>query len=56
MLATGQRIPIAINYSHLFDKKRKHNRVEIISDFPEENEAEVVSSLQVHLTIFVVLI
>ncbi|CAG0888513.1 unnamed protein product, partial [Darwinula stevensoni] len=47
MQLTGQSwIPMASAYSHLFNAKR--NRVEIISDFPHRDDAEVISSLQVH--------
>lgn len=38
--------PIVYNFNHLFTAKR--NRVELISDFPIGNEAEVISSLQIH--------
>lgn len=40
--------PIHLGYSfnHVFTAKR--NRVELISDFPVGNQAEVISSLQVH--------
>ena len=37
---------LAINYTQLFHAKR--NRVEIISDFPDGNDAEVLSSLRLH--------
>lgn len=40
-----QYIPVAGCADHVFTNTR--NRVEIISDFPEENEAEIISSLQV---------
>ena len=47
MQLTGQSwIPMASAYSHLFTAER--NRVEIISDFPHRDDAEVISSLQVH--------
>ena len=39
-------ISLATNYSHLFTSKR--NRIELISDWPSGNEAEVISSLHVH--------
>lgn len=39
-------MPGAIEYSRLFQNKR--NRIEFISDFPEENDAEVISSLEIH--------
>lgn len=43
-----QVIPIAAMYDHLFDLERKENRVEFVSDFPDGNDAEVVSALQVN--------
>lgn len=39
-------ISLATNFSHLFTSKR--NRVELISDWPAGNEAEVISALHVH--------
>lgn len=39
-------ISLATNFSHLFTSKR--NRIELISDWPSGNEAEVISSLHVH--------
>ncbi|KAK2709253.1 DDB1- and CUL4-associated factor 10-like [Artemia franciscana] len=39
-------IPFAMTSSHLFTAKR--NRVELITDFPVGNDAEVISSLQIH--------
>lgn len=47
MQMSQQMIPIAAMYDHLFDQKRKENRVEFVSDFPDGNDAEVVSALQV---------
>ena len=41
-------IPVASNFTHLFSSRRNVNRVEFISDFPDNDVAEVVSSLQVH--------
>uniref|UniRef100_A0A224XL80 Putative wd40 domain protein n=1 Tax=Panstrongylus lignarius TaxID=156445 RepID=A0A224XL80_9HEMI len=41
-------IPVAANFTHLFSKKRKKNRIEFLTDFPDGDDAEVVSSLQVH--------
>lgn len=41
-------IPVAANFTHLFSSKRKKNRIEFLTDFPEGDDAEVVSSLQVH--------
>jgi len=43
-----QFIPFAAKYDRVFSKTRKRNRVELVSDFPENNDAEVVSSLQVN--------
>ncbi|XP_077285698.1 DDB1- and CUL4-associated factor 10 homolog isoform X2 [Arctopsyche grandis] len=48
MQMTKQHLPIAAMYDHLFDSNRKRNRVEFISDFPKNNDAQVVSSLQIH--------
>ncbi|CAB0012685.1 unnamed protein product [Nesidiocoris tenuis] len=41
-------IPVAANFTHLFSKRRKKNRIEFLTDFPDGDDAEVVSSLQVH--------
>ena len=46
MQVSGKPIEMAINYTPLFHAKR--NRVEIITDFPDGNEAEVLSSLRLH--------
>jgi len=46
MQMSGKPIEMAVNYTHLFHAKR--NRVELISDFPEGNDAEVLSSLKLH--------
>lgn len=40
-----QFIPTAAKFDHVFSKNMKRNRVELVSDFP--NDAEVISSLQV---------
>lgn len=40
-----QFLPTAAEFDHVFSKKMKRNRVELVSDFP--NDAEVISSLQV---------
>lgn len=40
-----QFIPTAAKFDHMFSKNMKRNRVELVSDFP--NDAEVISSLQV---------
>ncbi|XP_013171034.1 PREDICTED: DDB1- and CUL4-associated factor 10 isoform X2 [Papilio xuthus] len=48
MQMSHQLIPIAAMYDHLFDEERRENRVELISDFPEGNDAKVVSALQIH--------
>lgn len=42
-------IPVAASYTHLFSPKRKTNRIEFVTDFPEGDDAEVVSSLQVRM-------
>lgn len=41
-----QFIPTAAKFDHVFSKNMKRNRVELVSDFP--NDAEVISSLQVY--------
>lgn len=45
-------IPVAATFTHLFNKKRKKNRIEFLTDFPDGDDAEVVSSLQVLLFFF----
>ncbi|EZA55512.1 DDB1- and CUL4-associated factor 10 [Ooceraea biroi] len=41
-------IPVAASFTHLFAHTRTHNRVEFLTDFPVGDDAEVISSLQVH--------
>ncbi|XP_015119258.1 DDB1- and CUL4-associated factor 10 [Diachasma alloeum] len=41
-------IPAAASFTHLFSQSRQHNRVEFLTDFPVGDDAEVISSLQVH--------
>ena len=41
-------IPVAADFTHLFSRQRKTNRVELVTDFPSGDDAEVVSSLQIH--------
>lgn len=48
MQVRRQYLPIAAKYDQLFSKTQKVNRVELVSDFPKGNDAEVVSSLQIH--------
>lgn len=48
MQVRKQYLPIASKYDHLFSRHQKTNRVELISDFPDGNNAEVISSLQIH--------
>lgn len=43
-----QMIPYAAKYNHIFSNQMKKNRVELVSDFPADNDAEVISSLQIH--------
>lgn len=47
MQVRRQYLPIASKYDYLFNKTQKTNRVELVSDFPRGNDAEVISSLQV---------
>jgi hypothetical protein len=42
-----QFIPNAAKFVHAFSRDQKRNRVELVSDFPVGNDAEVVCSLQV---------
>uniref|UniRef100_A0A6P7GQ55 DDB1- and CUL4-associated factor 10-like n=1 Tax=Diabrotica virgifera virgifera TaxID=50390 RepID=A0A6P7GQ55_DIAVI len=46
MQISDQCFPIGTIYNYLFSPNRRRNRVEFIDDFP--NEAEVISSLQIH--------
>nr|XP_013097944.1 unnamed protein product [Stomoxys calcitrans] len=49
LMQTGhQYIPQAAKFDHVFSKKQKKNRVELVTDFPEENDAEVILALQIH--------
>lgn len=41
-------IPVAACFTHLFSNTRTQNRIEFITDFPQNDDAEVISSLQVH--------
>lgn len=43
-----QFIPNAAKFDYAFSKKQTRNRVELVSDFPQGNDAEVVSSLHIH--------
>lgn len=41
-------LPVASDFTHLFRGHGKRNKVEFITDFPVGDDAEVVSSLQIH--------
>ncbi|XP_014221409.1 DDB1- and CUL4-associated factor 10 [Trichogramma pretiosum] len=41
-------IPVAASFTHLFSNNRTQNRLEFVTDFPSGDDAEVISSLQVH--------
>lgn len=43
-----QYFPIVSEFRHVFDTRRRRNRIELVSDFPENNEAEVICSLAIH--------
>lgn len=43
-----QYIPQAAKYDHVFSKYQKKNRVELVTDFPEQNDAEMIMALQIH--------
>ncbi|XP_056641405.1 DDB1- and CUL4-associated factor 10 homolog [Diorhabda sublineata] len=46
MQMSDQCFPVGTVYNYLFSPLRKRNRIEFVDDFP--NEAEVISSLQIH--------
>lgn len=43
-----QYYPIISEFKHVFDRRRGRNRIELISDFPQGNDAEVICSLAIH--------
>ncbi|KAH8312098.1 hypothetical protein KR044_009405 [Drosophila immigrans] len=43
-----QYIPQAAKYDHVFSKRQKKNRVELVTDFPDQNDAEMIMALQIH--------
>ena len=45
MQQSNSPIPQAYNYNHLFSQGK--NRVELISDFPADNKADMIASLEV---------
>jgi len=44
-----QHIPQAAKYDYIFSKRMKKNRVELVTDFPKDNDAEIILSLQVKI-------
>ncbi|XP_034178882.2 DDB1- and CUL4-associated factor 10 homolog [Osmia lignaria lignaria] len=48
MQSSQTTIPNVANFTHLFSHSRTHNRVEFLTDFPAGDDAEIISSLQVH--------
>ncbi|XP_053975782.1 DDB1- and CUL4-associated factor 10 [Hylaeus anthracinus] len=48
MQSSQTTIPNVASFTHLFSHSRTHNRVEFITDFPFGDDAEIISSLQVH--------
>ncbi|XP_017889816.1 DDB1- and CUL4-associated factor 10 [Ceratina calcarata] len=48
MQSSQTTIPYAMSFTHLFSQSRTHNRVEFLTDFPIGDDAEIISSLQVH--------
>lgn len=42
-----QYFPIVSEFRHVFDTRRRRNRIELVSDFPESNDAEVICSLAI---------
>ncbi|XP_022215939.2 DDB1- and CUL4-associated factor 10 homolog [Drosophila obscura] len=43
-----QYIPQAAKYDHVFSRRQKKNRVELVTDFPDQNDAEMIMALQIH--------
>ncbi|XP_015430172.1 PREDICTED: DDB1- and CUL4-associated factor 10 [Dufourea novaeangliae] len=48
MQSSQTTIPNVESFTHLFSNSRTHNRVEFLTDFPVGDDAEIISSLQVH--------
>lgn len=48
MQSSQTTIPNVATFTHLFSHSRTHNRVEFLTDFPVGDDAEIISSLQVH--------
>lgn len=48
MQSSQTTIPNVASFTHLFSHSRAHNRVEFLTDFPVGDDAEIISSLQVH--------
>ncbi|OAD56534.1 DDB1- and CUL4-associated factor 10 like protein [Eufriesea mexicana] len=48
MQSSQTTIPNVASFTHLFSHSRPHNRVEFLTDFPVGDDAEIISSLQVH--------
>ncbi|XP_017796654.1 PREDICTED: DDB1- and CUL4-associated factor 10 [Habropoda laboriosa] len=48
MQSSQTTIPNVASFTHLFSPSRAHNRVEFLTDFPVGDDAEIISSLQVH--------
>ncbi|XP_012143916.1 DDB1- and CUL4-associated factor 10 homolog isoform X2 [Megachile rotundata] len=48
MQSSQTTIPNVASFTHLFSHSRTHNRVEFLTDFPAGDDAEIISSLQVH--------
>jgi len=46
MQMSGKAFEQAVTFTRLFHAKR--NRIELIADFPEQNDAEIISSLRLH--------
>ncbi|CAH0554462.1 unnamed protein product [Brassicogethes aeneus] len=46
MQTSDQNFPVGTIFNYLFNPNRKRNRIEFIEDF--QNDAEVISSLQIH--------
>ncbi|XP_050077271.1 DDB1- and CUL4-associated factor 10 homolog [Anopheles maculipalpis] len=48
MQVGGQLIPMAARFRPMFYSKRKKNRIELVTDFPPNNNPEIISGLAIH--------
>ncbi|XP_033248757.1 DDB1- and CUL4-associated factor 10 homolog [Drosophila miranda] len=48
MQVVDQYIPVAAKFDHLFSRRQQRNRVELVTDFTERNDANMILALQIH--------